>query len=60
MAYESKERGLVNLADPLAGQAKLFADLSPGVVIKVNRKEYPLLPVVKKLSGEVAQFESGL
>ena len=39
MAYECKERGLVDLADPLAGQAKLFADLSPGVVIKVNRKK---------------------
>ena len=60
MVYERKERGLVYLADPLAGQAKLFADLSPGLVIKVNRKEYTLLPVVENLSREVAQLQSGL
>ena len=60
MGLERKERSLVDLADPLAGQAKLFANLSPGVVIKVNSKKYPLLPLVEKLSGEVAQLERGL
>ena len=60
MGLERKERSFVNLADPLAGQAKLFANLAPSVVIEVNSKKNPLLPFVEKLSGEVAQLECSL
>ena len=51
VGFELAQGGLVDLANPLAGQAKLFTDLCAGVVIEVNCKEvFVPVPVTENLS----------
>ena len=58
MGFEPTHGVFVDLADPLAGQAKLFTDLSPRVVVEVNRKEYPLLRSSKSFRARLRNLST--
>ena len=57
VGFKPAQGGLIDLANPLAGQPKPVTDLLAAVVIEVNRKKDILFPVIENLSGEVAQLE---
>ena len=60
MGFEFLQGGIVDLANPLAGQPKPVSDLTAAVALKVDGKEDLLAPVVEKLSGEVEQLYHAL
>ena len=51
MGFERAQSRIVNLADPLAGQAKPVTDLLAAVVVKVNGKEDTQIPVIQESRG---------
>ena len=60
MVCEEFQRGTVDLANSLAGQGKVFADLCTVVTFEVNREEDLSGPFIQNASSQVAQLESAL
>ena len=60
VSFEPASGVIVDLANPLTGQAQSLSDFLAAVALKVNREKYLQVPIIQYLPGEITKLKGGL